>query len=72
MRMYTVIIEQDGEALATITTHAADEEDARVRCRAQCDAFFREYPEYAPQPSNGVTIRVERTKLPTGPVSDRE
>jgi hypothetical protein len=61
--MYTVIFEQDGETIATFTTHAADEEGARARC----DAFFREYPEYAPHPGNGVRIRVERTKLPTDP-----
>jgi len=61
MRMYTVIFEQDGETIATVTTHAADEEGAR----AWCDAFFREYPEYAL--GDGVRIRVERTKLPTDP-----
>jgi len=40
MRMYAVIIDQDGEGLATFTTHAADEEDARARSRAWRDAFF--------------------------------
>jgi hypothetical protein len=42
--MHTVLIEQDGDGIATITTHGADEEDARAGCRRRCDAFFLEYP----------------------------
>jgi hypothetical protein len=53
--MYTVIFEQNGEAVATHTMHAADEEDARRRCEAlSCD-----HPQ-----GEGVGIRVELTKLP--------
>jgi hypothetical protein len=63
MRMYTVIFEQDGEPIATITTHAANEEDARVYSQVRLDAFFRENPEDPPQRGGGFTIRVERTEL---------
>lgn len=64
-RMYTVIFEQDGKTVATFTTHAADEDDARN----QCDAFFQAFsgdlhPEDVPPRGENVRIRVEPAKLP--------
>jgi len=61
MRMYTVIFEQDGEMIATFTTHAAGEKGAR----AKCDAFFRDHPDHAFPLGARVSIRVEQTKLPS-------
>lgn len=64
MRMYTVIFEQDGETIATFTTHAVDEEGARSQCDAFFQAFSRDHPDDAPPQGDGVSIRVEPTTWP--------
>ena len=63
MRMYIVIFEQDGEIIATFTTHAADEAAARGQCDAFFEDFSREHPEDTPPRGNDVSIRVELTEL---------
>jgi hypothetical protein len=50
------VYRHDGEPLARFHTHATDEAEAQ----AQCNAFFRDHPEYDPRAENpDLMIRVE-------------
>ena len=59
MKMYQVIWERDGERLATVALHAADETDARSRAEALLEA----QPE-TDFDRTGTTVRVRIITFP--------
>ena len=63
MRMYTVIFEQDGEIIASFSTPAADETDARRQVDVFFGVFSREHAEDTPKRGDNVSIRIELTEL---------
>jgi hypothetical protein len=65
MKMYQVVWEQDGERVATVALHAADEADARLRA----EAHFAEHPELDFD-RTGTTVRVRVITFPLSPDDD--